>query len=180
MKKDSKRRLVKIGGILFTILMIFIFIESFIFREKLALILQGEVQAYGTLMIFFISMLMDLLPQYISPHAFLIQHNLIGFPLPLLLLATIVGSTFGSIIGFLLGRKLGKKFVTSIYKEKDYNRLRNKVSSHGKWVMAIAAVSPIPYLPLVFGALGISKRDFLFYGLIPRVLGFLILAIFLI
>lgn len=43
-----------------------------------------------------------------------------------------------------------------------------------KIIVPIAAISPLPYLPVLLGAMNFSKQNFIIYGLIPRALSFII------
>ena len=59
-------------------------------------------------------------------------------------------------------------------KDKAVNRLTRWINKYGKIVIPIAALSPLPYLPVVIGSMNFSRRNFIIYGLIPRSIGFVI------
>ncbi len=49
----------------------------------------------------------------------------------------------------------------------------------GAIIVIISAMTPLPYVPLIFGALGLRRKAFLFYGMIPRAITILLLGIML-
>lgn len=177
MERTGKIRAI---GIIITIVIAIFFIETIIFRTEIENFLAGGTKAYGAIAIFTGSFLLDMLPQYLSPHIFFLQFGIINFPLSLLIVSVILGSSLGSILGFETGKKFGPKLVNSAYDKKKSERIRKKIHHHGKWFMALAAISPLPYIPLIFGALGINRREFFFFGLIPRIIGLTIFGLFFI
>jgi membrane protein YqaA with SNARE-associated domain len=131
------------------------------------------------IMIFLITFLLELLPQYVTPHIFLIEAKILGFSLIPLLGVLIMASFFGSIAGFEIGRKYGVKVVDRLYGNKEEHKLKKLVKKHGKWIIALAAVSPLPYIPIIFGSIGIKRENFLTYGILSRIAGLIVFALFI-
>lgn len=126
-------------------------------------------QQYGTYGIFLASFALDLIPQSLSPITILIATLLTTTSNPItLIIATILGSTLGSILGFAIGRTYMFKAVNSLTSKQTTSKITRLANKYGKIILTIAAISPFPYLPILFGALNTSLKNFIIYGLIPR------------
>jgi len=154
-----------------------LFVLSIIYRTSLEAWATKEVSVYGMLMVFLISFFLELLPQYITPHIFLIEAKILNIEIVPMLGVLIMATLFGSIAGFEIGRKYGTKIVDKFYRKEEH-KLKKLSRKHGKWLVAIAAVSPLPYIPLVFGSIGIKRNEFYTYGILTRIAGLIILALF--
>mgnify|MGYP000957820189 CR=1 FL=1 len=42
---------------------------------------------------------------------------------------------------------------------------------YGKVAILVAAIFPLPYVPMIIGALGVNPRNFSLFGLLPRAVG---------
>jgi len=91
-----------------------------------------------------------------------------------------LGSAFGAVVGFSLGKKYGLKLSIGWLGEKKVKKIEHGINTYGKWIVGVAAFSPLPYISIVFGALDMSWRNFILYGMIPRAISFILLAIYLI
>ena len=157
------------------ILFLLLFLVSFIFQEPISSLIEGELGRSSLLILFVITFILEILPQYLAPHLFAIQAKLLGLSIFETFSSMILGSLAGSLLGFWLGERYGLKFSRKVVGEKDFDLVEEKVNGNGgKWVVALAAFSPIPYLALVFGAIGFSRRSFFFYGLIPRFFSYVV------
>jgi len=175
MKSNTKNAVFEV---LILVIVISIFVLSFIFKNQLENLVTKEVIGYGLLMMFVISFFLEILPQYITPHLLLIEAAILGFPLLTSLILVIAGSTAGSIAGFEIGKHYGKKIIKKIYNEKKFASIEKKVIQHEKWILPLAAVSPVPYIPLIFGSIGVTRKNFLIFGVITRILGLAAFSIF--
>ena len=175
MKKQTKNRVVEVS---FLIIFIVIFILSIIYQENLKSLISKEILIYGLIMIFFISFLLDFIPQYITPHLLIIESKILGFPTTLTFSLIITGAILGSLVGFEIGKKYGIKIIKRVYKNSNYLKLQKRIKKYGKWVIALAAISPIPYVPIIFGSLGVKRKIFIKYGILMRLLGLVIFALF--
>ena len=129
------------------------------------------IQTYGAPALFLISVFLDLIPQYISPIVALVAAIASGINIYSATIATILGSTVGAIIGYAIGKKYLHTAVDILATKKSTRKLTQLTNNYGKIIIPLAAVSPIPYLPVAIGAIQFSKRNFIIYGLIPRALG---------
>jgi len=157
------------------------FVSVLIILVVLALVLYGItnlgpiseettilINNYGTPALFIISIFLDLIPQMVSPIIALAAGLIAGINIYYAILATILGSAIGSIIGFAIGKKYMFEAVDVLTTKKSINKLTDLTNKYGKIVIPIAAISPLPYLPVAIGAMNFSKRDFIIFGLIPR------------
>lgn len=154
-----------------------LFVLSIIYRKQLEAWATKEVLIYGMIMIFIISFLLEILPQYLTPHIFLIEAKILGMAIIPVLGVLVMASLFGSIAGFEIGKKYGTKIVNKFYKKEEH-KLKELSRKHGKWFVAVAAVSPLPYIPLIFGSIGLKRNDFFIYGILTRIIGLIIFALF--
>ncbi len=129
------------------------------------------INNYGTPALFFISVFLDLIPQIISPIIALGAGLLAGMNIYNAILATILGSIVGSILSFMIGKKYMLDVVDILSSKKSMNKMTYLTNKYGKIIIPIAAVSPLPYLPVALGAINLSRRNFVIFGLIPRALG---------
>jgi len=170
----QEKRSIRIISSLITIISIALIIYTLINLTTLQEEFSSQVQSYGIPSILTLSILLDLIPQLISPIIILAASLVAGANTPLAIIATIVGSSIGSIIGFALGKKYMCKAVTLLSTEPTRKRLTHLTNKYGKIIVPLAAISPLPYLPVLLGAMNLSKKNFLIYGLIPRALSFIV------
>ncbi|MBI3334853.1 VTT domain-containing protein [Candidatus Pacearchaeota archaeon] len=135
-----------------------------------------KLQTYGVLAFFLISLVLEFVPQYISPHIIIFSSPLFNINLFVVLLVTLIGSALGSSLGFAVGRLYGLHFAASLFSTKTLTKIIHAMNEHGRWYVLIAALSPLPFIPLIFGALHFSRRNFFWFGLIPRMLGLCVIA----
>jgi membrane protein DedA with SNARE-associated domain len=172
-KISKKIRIIDISVIILVILFsLFLIIGYRIFQEELT----TQIAAYGLVALFIISALLEFIPQIIHPYFPMLAAVSSGINIHLALLATILGSLTGAISGFSVGKKQGTVFICSLIKEKTINKVFKFWEKYGYFFVLIAALSPLPYYPIIFGSLDMPNKDFLKFGLIPRIIGFLILG----
>ena len=152
----------------------FIFIYGLMNYQEIRELAETEIQTYGLVGVLLVSFLLDLFPQYISPHIALISAPLLDFNWIYVFLAVAVGSTLGSMLGFEIGAFSKKKSKLSecIFGEEDCKKIEKSLNNGGKWFISLAAISPLPYIPIILGTIGVKRKTFLFYGILPRVMGF--------
>lgn len=170
----KKRRIVEIISV---ISIIIIFLVSFFFKDQIGYWIGKEVALYGLIIIFLLSFSLEIIPQYIGPHMLIVEAKILEIPLTEIYITIIIGSIIGSIIGFEIGRKFGRRIVKRISSKENYKIIKEKTEKYGKWVMALAGISPLPYLPIVFGSLEIKRKDFFYFGILPRITGYLLFSL---
>ncbi|MEX0920086.1 MAG: VTT domain-containing protein [Candidatus Pacearchaeota archaeon] len=161
------------------VVIVFLFSISFIFRDEfISLVILG-IDDTGIVMIFVLTVILEIVPQYIAPHILLISAMILGMNMYYVLAALLLGSIMGSLIGYELGRVYGTSLVQKMVSQKKMEKTSYFVNKHGAWFILVTSFSPVPYLPIVFGSLNMKRRVFLFFGLIPRMIGFVIFTFLL-
>ena len=173
------KKLINLLNIAIASLFLFLFLFSIIKQGYIRELISSEIEAYGFFFIFLVSALLEFIPQYVTPYVILINAEVIGISISQLLIFTIAGSVIGSLIGFETGRKYGLGFVENIYNEKEIMRIQKKTNNYGKWFVLVAAISPLPYIPIIFGFLNLTRKNFIIFGVIPRVIGLLLFGFLL-
>ncbi len=168
----------KITSILISSILVLILFLSFFIKENLESLITYEMRAYGFVFIIFITGFLEIIPQFIAPHLILVNSQIVGFPIFYSVLSVIIGVIIGALIGFYLGKRYGFKIVNDFYSKKEIKKLREKIEKYGKWIIFIAALSPIPYIPIIFGSIDMDWRTFLIFGMVPRILGIVIMVFF--
>jgi len=176
MKKDKEyaRLTIRAIALLVTITSFVLILYTLINSESLRQATSIQIQTYGISALFLSSLLLDLIPQLLSPAMALAAAILAGINTNLAILITILGSTIGSIIGFALGKKYMFRAVDILTTRQSAQKLTYLTNRYGKIIIPLAAISPLPYLPVLFGAMNFTKRNFIIYGLIPRAIGIII------
>jgi membrane protein YqaA with SNARE-associated domain len=145
-------------------------------REHMALYMQD----YGLLAIFIFVFIVEFLPQILSPDYSLIWAIGLGMDAYMAVVVTMIASILGSMSAFLIGYHYGFHTLAPFFKRKTVEETLKFWDKHGKWfVLAAGTVPlPIPYFPLIFGALRMDKVEFILWGVIPRTLGFILTGFF--
>lgn len=178
-RKNSLRTRIEIFD--WIVLGIFILLTIyFLFNyETLKNYLANDVQGYGILALFVIVFLLELLPQILSPDYPLMLAIAGGANIFSATLATMAASLIGSLLGFFIGHRYGFKFVDLVTNDKTLKKITSFWDKHGKIFVLASAVLPlpIPYYPVIFGALGMKLKSFVLWGVIPRIIGFIATAL---
>ncbi len=161
------------------VVIILLFSISFIFRDEFISLVTVGIDDAGMIMIFFLTVILEIVPQYIAPHILLISAMILGMNMYYALAALLLGSIMGSLIGYELGRVYGTSLVQKMVSQKNMEKTSYLVNKYGVWFILIASFSPVPYLPMVFGSLNMRRKVFLFFGLFPRMIGFTIFSLLL-
>ena len=174
MKNNQAQKLVKFITVLITLTSLALIFYSLTNTQTLNQATSTQIETYGITALLLTSLLLDLIPQILSPAIALAAAILAGINIYYAIAITILGSTIGSIIGFMLGKKYMYKAVDIMTSKKSTQRLTSLTNKYGKIIIPLAAISPLPYLPVLFGTMNFTKRNFVIYGLIPRAIGIII------
>lgn len=154
-----------------TIVIIAIAVYALVNQTILKENFSQEVENYGAPALVIVSFILDFIPQTLSPIMILGAGMIAGINVYSAIIAVIIGSTLGSILGFVLGKQYMYAAVDVLVSKKNNKRLTELTNKYGKIIIPLAAVSPLPYIPVIIGAMNFSKRNFILYGLIPRAIG---------
>ncbi|MBS3087220.1 VTT domain-containing protein [Candidatus Pacearchaeota archaeon] len=168
---EIDRKQIKIIAILITIVSLILIIYTLVNQTILQEKFSAQVQVYGIPSLFILSFLLDLIPQLVSPFMTLIAGIVAGINIHYAILSTIIGSTIGSLLGFAIGKKYMYKAVHLTTSDSAVEKLTYLTNKYGKIIVPLTAISPLPYLPVLLGAMNLTKKNFLIYGLIPRAIG---------
>jgi undecaprenyl-diphosphatase len=117
------------------------------------------------------TLFLELVPNLLNPYIVLIVGIGSGINVFLAVLLSCAGSAAGSMIGFEVGKKYGLRFVQPFFRQKSLEKIFDFWKKYGKWFVFAAALTPLPYVPLIFGAFGMKRKDFLIFGIAARLAG---------
>ena len=127
---------------------------------------------YGVLGLFVSIVFIDFFPQFVvlDPYLFLTVSITSGVNIILAVIIASLASILGSTLAFELGRSAGYRMICPLFDMKKIIRVIKFWKKYGKWFVLASVYTPLPYFPLVFGALEMKRRDFWLFGLLPRVI----------
>jgi uncharacterized membrane protein YdjX (TVP38/TMEM64 family) len=137
--------------------------------------ITSEILLYGKIGIFLGTALLEFIPNFLNPYLILLVAVPI-FGVSSSLFIIILGSSLGSILGFEIGKKLGNNALYYFFEDRTIKKIFSFWNKYGKWFVSISAITPLPYFPIAFGLLGLSRRDFWIYGILVRVLSFILVG----
>ena len=164
-----KRGLTTTGWIIISVFAVF-FIFTVVFRKDMQIFLNAGFRNYGLLGLAAISFVLEFVPQYIAPQLFSLNAFLFGYSFWETVIALYIGGTLGAIVGFEVGHHFKNDISKHLFAEKTRKKVKAKINKLGRWGVLISAITPIPYIPMLFGAMHIRRRDFALFGIIPRFL----------
>jgi membrane protein YqaA with SNARE-associated domain len=151
-----------------------LFITGIIYRLEIGDKIDTSIAAYGFIGLFVLVFLFDFLPQYLSTYVPVTSALLFGMNPFIVCIVSIVASTVGSILAFEIGSKASKGFINDIIDAKAHKKVESEANTWGKWVVLIAAFTPLPYVPMLFGALKLTRRNFYIYGVAAKTVDFIV------
>jgi len=158
----------RIIAILMLIITIIALIAGIFYRGFVEEEISFEVEKYGLIAVFVIFFLIDFLPQYISPYVMMATGSFAGLEGYWLLPTILVGNFLGSMAGFWLGHRIHENIVQDVFGKKTYEKMHDGMNKWGRWYVTLSAITPFPYVPIIFGSLNLSYKNFLLFGIIPR------------
>ena len=173
----NKRRGIKLKFFLFLFIVSLILILSFSFYPQIKGFIQSSIEVYGFLAVFLIAYMSDILMQPIAPDIPIAIGIFFGLNPIFVTLSAIIASALATITGYYLGSRFGAKGFKKFYGDKKYQKIRKTYSKY-RFVIPLAAISPIPYVPVcwISGMFNMNKIKFFLYAMIPRSLRLIIIA----
>jgi len=180
-KRVSRKRVISFSIAFFAIILLIFFIILLNF-SKVETEIAALVSAYGYIVIFLAAFLVDVIMQPIGPEIPLIAGAIAGINLLYVILLTAAGSALASVTGYWLGKKFGASGFKKLYDEKVYRKWRIKYRKKGILVLAIAAVTPVPYVPVcwISGMFHMKRINFLVFGILTRIIRILTVSFIII
>jgi membrane protein DedA with SNARE-associated domain len=170
----SMQKKVQIIDILISLILIGFSIYSLLNYNSIKSSVVSSVGNYGLAGLFLIIVFLEFVPSVLNPVIATWTGIISGYNVYLVLSLSILASLLGSSLGFAAGKKYGFKYVYLLFEEKTFKKINSFWNKNSRWFVAVAAVTPVPYVPLIFGALKMSWKDFTIYGIIPRIFNFII------
>lgn len=138
-------------------------------------LLQNQIASFGYFGIFILVFLLELIPQpFISAILPVTGGILINLNFYYVLAAGISAAISSNYLAYFLGIKYGDKLAVKLLKEKNYAYAQRWFNKHGNKSVAILAITPLPYFPIMGGVFKMSLKEFTIYGILPRIAHFII------
>ncbi len=157
-----------------TVICIAAFIAGIIYRVELGDQVEMSIAAYGFIGLFALVFLFDFLPQILSTYVPVTTALLFGMDPFAVCIISIVASALGSLLAFNIGAKASRRFINDVINVKDQKKVERAMNNWGKWVVMLAAFTPLPYIPMLFGALKLTRKNFYVYGVLAKTVDFVI------
>ena len=171
------RKEVEVLDILLTLIIIALSIIALVnynfFKAKAA----AEIVIYGELGLFFISIILDFIPQLFDPGFGVFVAMASGISLFQATVIIILGSMVGGLLGYEVGRMYGLRVIAPLFSKKSLENTLGFFKKYGKYLVMFGALTPLPYFPILFGALKMERKEFWLWGLLPRAMSFIIFAL---
>jgi membrane protein DedA with SNARE-associated domain len=172
------RRRIKLGMRAFDFIMlagfVFLIIFSIINKDYLQGLVFKQVYDYGLVALFILNFFFELVPQAISPYFTIIPSLAFGLEIIPVISVIIAGSLLGAWVGYEIGKKWGEDLLRVLFKPSQVKKATRFIDKYGNAAVFLAAISPLPYIPIIFGALEMKRKDFVIWGLGGRFLGLLV------
>jgi uncharacterized membrane protein YdjX (TVP38/TMEM64 family) len=169
------RKKVEIVDILIALIIVALFILSLFSYSFYKEELNETIILYGSIGLFVSVVFLELVPQFLSPYLSLLV-SIPSLGVEKAIIISVLASIVGCILGFEVGRKYGWRFICPFFEEKTLRKILNFWGRYGKWFVLAAAFTPLPDVPLIYGALGMSRRDFIIYGVITKAISFILIG----
>ena len=172
----EKEKIMQTILLVIMVLAITLFLYTLINYNALRENVSEKIEKYGYFGVAIMSFFLDGFPQFLSADIALIGGGLIGLNIFTTFLIVSSSSALAGMILYGIGYSKGKKVVKLFIGEEKYKKFNSLSKTKGKIAVTLAALSPIPYLPILIGALKIHPYDFLIYGVIMRTMRFALIA----
>jgi membrane protein YqaA with SNARE-associated domain len=159
--------------IVLTSMFFILFALSILNQNYLISTFEGKLSTWGLGGLFFISLILEALPQYIAPQLFAFSAAILSFPFFSTVFALYLGSAVGSIIAFEVGYYYRNPLSQSFFSDSTVGKIKKGINGRGRAYILISSVCPIPFIPFIFGFLHLERRNFLLLGVLPRFFYFL-------
>jgi len=170
----KRRKKVQILDVLISLILIVLCVISLLNYNFFKTRFIVELMVYGGLGLFLTSFFLEFFPQVLNPFILVFVGISLSMNVHFVILLAILGSVAGSIFGFEVGKKHGWRFIYPLFTEITLTKTLKFWNKHGRWFVLVSAITPLPYFPLVFGALNMPRKDFFLFGILTRVLGLLV------
>lgn len=172
----KKQNTLRVALIVVSVVLAVIFVISLIFSQTYEQTVVQDIVASQLWILIPFTIFTEAIPQWIIPHAVILALASLGANVWLVLVYTIIGSLIGSIASYEVGLRYGKHAVDSVIPQEKEDNVRRWVRRYGKGFIFLAAFLPLPFIPVIFGSLRVQRRVFLLYGMLTRIISFILLT----
>lgn len=173
----KNKEVIKMTTTIFLVLFFALFISSITYQKEIGNKLGSSLESYGAVVLFLIAFIIELIPNYVSPHIGIINAYVLNISIKTTISFLLLGSILGSLLGFELGKKYGTKLAKNFLEKKNIKKIEDTLNKKGRWGVLLAAISPIPYLPIVLGSIKFLRKNFIIFGIIPRSISIIIITL---
>ncbi|MBI2629660.1 VTT domain-containing protein [Candidatus Pacearchaeota archaeon] len=133
-------------------------------------LIKRNIETYGYPAIWVFAFLCDLLEQPISSEVPAIFGYLLGMNVVYLFVIASLGSSIASLMNFYFGKRVLSSKILRHCETKKYANYCKFFYKHGNLSLALAALTPIPYVTFCWlsGAFNMSLKNFFIYGLLTK------------
>jgi len=164
-----------IFALIILILFIFSLINYSVLSNQVDESLNNQVEKYGYIGVFILAFILEISPQPFASALVPYANGIIfGLDFKLLLAITILAVILSSLTAYWIGLKYGKRVAIKFTGEETYQKYHNIFKKYGKPGMAILALTPIPYFPILAGLFKMNLKNFIIFAVIPRIFHFLV------
>ena len=145
-----------------------VFLLVLAFQEEVTERVMFFVGEYHYPAVFALALFVEMVSQPLGPEVPILAGKLVGLGVK----TTVVIVAGASFIAGNLNYRLGSLFYRRVCSDKRCDRYVEAYMMRGKYALAFAALGPIPYVPFCWfsGAFGLPYREYLVYGIIPRII----------
>jgi membrane protein YqaA with SNARE-associated domain len=171
----GKYQTIKILSFILGLIVLAFFIYSLINYKVLQNELEGalgeKVEQYGLPSVFVLGFLLEISPQpFASALVPFANGVLIGLDFTKLLIFMLVGVVLASFFAYWLGIYCGKAIAVKLVGLAKYDGAHKTFKKYGRLGMAILALTPLPYFPILGGIFKMKFIDFVLYAVFPRMI----------
>lgn len=164
-------------GILVLLFFFYGLVNYKILNKEISERVEFYVEKYGYYSVFIFSFILEISPQpFVGAIGTLASGLVVGLNFYYLLLLVIAAGTISAITAYSIGRIYGKRFVIRLFGEENYEKYNLLFRKYGKLAISLAALTPIPYFPIITGVFKMKAVDFVVYALFVRIIHFTIFS----
>jgi uncharacterized membrane protein YdjX (TVP38/TMEM64 family) len=143
--------------------------------------LKTQIGVWGYFAIFASVLILELVPQPFFSSLFPLITGLV-FNLNVIYLVSlvVVTSVIANYMAYFIGRHYGDSMAYYLISKKNYELSIKWFERHGMKIIAILALTPLPYFPVMGGIFKMTFKEFTYYAIIPRILNIIIFSFLII
>lgn len=172
----ERKKFLEVVTFMFVLFFIVLFVLSIIYKSDIEIFLGSNLESSGGIILLIIGFLIELIPNYLSPHIAIVNAYVLDISLRVTITYLLIGTILGSLLGFFIGKTYGVEFADDFVSREKISKIKKTMNEKGRWGVLLAALSPVPYLPIVLGAIRLSWKNFIIFGIIPRSIGIILLG----